>query len=165
MEKEAKKYHLSQKNKSNESFQNKTDSQIIPKTYMCCKDKKKIPTKVKQNWFDLNPNYAIELYDDKECHDYLLKEFGKEYGDFYNEIPFGPSKADLWRLCILYKNGGVYSDIDIHPLKSIDNIIANDSVTFCSVLSTFKNNIFQAFIYTTKGNIILKNDKFLKKES
>jgi mannosyltransferase OCH1-like enzyme len=155
--KEAKEYYLSQKNESNESFQNKYESQTIPKViYMCCKDKKNIPTKVKQNWYDLNPNYKIELYDDKECHDYLVKEFGKEYGGFYNEIPFGPIKADLWRLCILYKNGGVYSDIDIHPLQSIDNIIANDSVTFCSVLSTFKNNIFQAFIYTTKGNTILK---------
>lgn len=141
-----------------ENFENRNNSSnMIPKViYMCCKDKKNIPTKVKQNWHDLNPNYKIELYDDKECHDYLLKEFGKEYGDFYNEIPFGPIKADLWRLCILYKNGGVYSDIDIHPLQSIDNIIANDSVTFCSVLSTFKNNIFQAFIYTTKGNTILK---------
>lgn len=159
--KQARKYYLSQ-GKSTESFQNKQNKKnkeevYVPNIiYMCCKDKKTIPDKVKRNWYDLNPYYKIQLYDDKECHDYLVNEFGKEYGDFYNEIPFGPIKADLWRLCILYKNGGVYSDIDIHPLESIDTIIGDDNVSFCSVLSTFKNNIFQAFIYTTEGNPILK---------
>ena len=153
--KEASKYYLSKKNAGIESFQNR-EIQIPKIIYMCCKDKSAIPDKVKNNWLDLNPDYNIELYDDKECYNYLVSEYGQDYGDFYNEIPFGPIKADLWRLCILYKNGGVYSDIDLQPLESIDTIIADDSVTFCSVLSTFKNNIFQAFIYTTKHNPILQ---------
>ena len=142
--------------KSVEKFSN-TQHNIIPKIiYMCCKDKNGVPEKVTRNWKQLNPDYKIKLYDDKECYDYLVKEYGQEYGDFYNEIPFGPIKADLWRLCILYKTGGVYSDIDIKPYRPISEIINEDDVSFCSCLSTYKNNIFQAFIYTTKENPILQ---------
>jgi hypothetical protein len=142
--------------KSVEKFTEKPRD-IIPKIiYMCCKDKNDIPEKVTKNWKQLNPDYQIKLYDDDECYNYLVDKYGQDYGDFYNEIPFGPIKADLWRLCILYKTGGVYSDIDIKPYVPINDIINEDDISFCSCLSTFKNNIFQAFIYTTKENPILK---------
>lgn len=131
----------------------------VPRTiYMCCKDKNNIPNKVIENWKKLNPEYKIFLYDDNECIDYLKnnKLYGSDYAEFFEKIPYGPIKADLWRLCILYENGGVYSDIDVEPYRSIDEIIDDSEVTFCSSINMKKNHIFQSFIYTTPKNIIIK---------
>ena len=38
----------------------------------------------------------------------------------------GPIRADFWRLCILYKKGGIYSDIDNLPYVAIKDFIEKD---------------------------------------
>jgi hypothetical protein len=124
---------------------------------MCCKNKNDVPNKVIKKWLDLNPGYIVKLYDDDECIDFLNKEYSLEYGKIFEELPYGPIKADFWRICILNKYGGVYSDIDIEPLEPLNKILENNNeITFCSCMNFTKNNIFQAFIYSTPNNPILK---------
>lgn len=53
-------------------------------------------------------------------------------------------KADLWRLCKLFKNSGVYADVDLVPYLNIDKLDKN--ITFYSCLSILPKSIFQAFI-------------------
>ena len=53
-------------------------------------------------------------------------------------------KADLWRLCKLYINGGVYADVDLVPHINIDALDKN--ITFYSCLSKDVNSVFQAFM-------------------
>jgi len=53
-------------------------------------------------------------------------------------------KADLWRLCKLYKNSGVYADVDLVPYLNIDNL--DKDITFYSCLSITGKSIFQAFM-------------------
>ena len=129
--------------------------EIPKKIYMCYKTKN-IPKKVIENWKKLNPDYEICLYDDEECYTYILENYNKEYADLFNEIPSGPIKADFWRVCILYKNGGIYTDIDLVPLQPLSSFITDD-VKFSSILGLDKINIFQAFILSTSGNPILKS--------
>lgn len=154
-----------------ESFQNhtdKTNDEVPKRIFMCCKDKSDIPSKVMSNWKLLNPEYEITLYDDDECLAYIKNNslYGNKYSDFYKKIPYGPIKADLWRLCVLYEFGGVYTDIDIEPYKSIDEIIDDREITFCTSISLKNDHIFQAFIYTTPKNEIIKQclDMMMNKE-
>jgi len=112
---------------------------MIPKTiYICHKDIKTIQ-KYAEKWLELNPNYTLELYDDKRCSDFLLSEFSSDHAEVFNFIKDGPIKADFWRLCILYKYGGVYADADIEPLVPLSEYI-NSDVKFVTCISMYNGN-------------------------
>ena len=126
---------------------------VIPKiiyfTY-----KKNPPKYVFDNWKILNPDYIIDFSLDGDCIDFLNNYFDETFSKMFCEIKEGMYKADLWRLCKLYINGGVYADIDLVPYVSIDELI-KDRYTFYSCLSANKYSIFQAFIVTPPKNPLL----------
>lgn len=117
------------------------DSLINKTIYMTYK--KPISAIIKERWLKLNEDYSIEFSLDKDCIDFLRKNFNESVVDTFNAIERGMHKADLWRLCKLYVNGGVYADIDIIPHIYLKEL--NKNVTFYSCL-TNENSIFQAFI-------------------
>ena len=145
----------------------------IPKTiYMCYKNLEDIE-KYSKNWKVLNPEWDIELYDDKRCKDFLLKEYSQLYVDIFDYIKHGPIKADFWRVCIINKYGGLYVDADIEPLVSLSEYIDDDD-DFVTCISSawdksnlevgFHINQFNPhFILTHKNNEILQNciDKYI----
>jgi hypothetical protein len=113
---------------------------MIPKTiYICHKNIETIKPYA-QKWLDLNPNYKLELYDDNRCQEFLINEFSPDHLELFNFIKDGPIKADFWRLCILYKYGGVYADADIVPLVPLSEYI-NPTMNFVTCLSVYNNNI------------------------
>lgn len=123
--------------------------------YMTFRDHNFPKDKVFNRWLELNPKWNIEFSDDNDCLSYIDKHFGKEYVDLFNHIGNGPNKADVWRLCKLYVEGGVYTDIDIIPLIPIEQIV--EDVDFCTCKSIVPNSMFQAFIYVSeKNNLIIK---------
>jgi hypothetical protein len=107
------------------------------------------------NWKKLNPEYEIKLYDDNMIKLFLLEEYGELYKNIFNYLKDGPIKADFWRICILYKKGGIYSDIDNVPLVSLSDFIEKD-VSFVTCSSYWHFNFNPNFIISFKGNIILK---------
>lgn len=106
--------------------------------------KKTVPEYVLLRWKKLNPNYNIEFSLDYDCITFIKKHFNDYIVDLFNKIPKGMYKADLWRLCKLYINGGVYADVDLVPYIDIDSL--NKDITFYSCLAIDTNSIFQAFI-------------------
>jgi hypothetical protein len=95
----------------------------IPKTIYICFKHKRLPPKVVKNWETLNPDYKVFLFDDDDCERFLLEHYGPRFAFVFRSIPDGAIKSDFWRACVLYKMGGVYSDADIHPLRSISQFI------------------------------------------
>lgn len=82
-------------------------------------------------WIDKNPEYAYEFYDDARMIDFI-RNFDCTGFSFTNEqlneafdlIKPGAGKADIFRYCVLYVYGGIYSDIDsecLVPLKDFIN--------------------------------------------
>jgi len=125
--------------------------------YFCNKTIGKNDISSSNNWKKLNPDYEIKLYDDEMIKSFLLKEYGELYVDIFNYLKDGPIRADFFRICILYKNGGIYSDIDILPLVPLSDFIEKDvDFVTCTSFGHF-NFIFNPnFIISTKNNIILK---------
>ena len=76
----------------------------MSKIYMTYK--KKVPSKVFRRWKELNPGYEIELSLDDDCYVFLKDNFNDYVADLFRKIPVGMYKADLWRICKLYINGG-----------------------------------------------------------
>lgn len=126
----------------------------IPKVIHMTNKTKVFPENIIKMWKQFNPKYTFTFSDDKDCYEFIEKNFNKEYAQLFNKIKYGPNKADFWRLCKLYVEGGVYVDIDIVPYAPIDYIIKDS--TFCSCLSILGNSVFQAFLSTTPKNILIK---------
>lgn len=68
-----------------------------------------------------NPNFEYYLFDDNNCLEFLQNNFSEEIVCAYNRLAAPAYKADLWRYCVIYKYGGVYSDIkfQLDPLKEL----------------------------------------------
>ena len=88
-------------------------------------------------------------------HLFLKKEFGQEYVDIFNFLKDGPIKADFWRICIIYKYGGMYADIDIQPFVSLETILHRDT-TFLTCISTSYNGITPEIKISVPNHYILK---------
>jgi hypothetical protein len=58
-----------------------------------------------------NPEFKYSLYDDADCRSFIEANFDPEVVYAYDSLLPGAFKADLWRYCVLYKNGGFYVDI------------------------------------------------------
>jgi len=111
-----------------------------------------------KNWTRLNPEWTIELYDDARCRDFLLQEFGPTHADLFDFIPDGPIKADFWRVCILYKYGGLYVDADIQPVVPLSHCLIEPLDFMTCVSNIFSKDVTflnPHFIYARAGDSIL----------
>lgn len=87
-------------------------------------------------WADRNPTYMHCLIDAAGRQTMIQRHFGQDVLDAYNRLIPGAYKADLWRLCALYVFGGVYADIDMLCLGSLDDIIG-ETTEFVAVVDIF----------------------------
>lgn len=127
----------------------------IPKEiYLCYKDLN-ILEKYANKWKELNPEYNLNLYDNKMCEEFLLKNYGDKYCNIFKYIQDGPIKADFWRVCILYKYGGVYADADIEPLIPIKEFL-EENICFLTCLSMHRNELNPHLIISEPRNEIIK---------
>jgi mannosyltransferase OCH1-like enzyme len=143
---------------SKDSFTNKDNSKIPKVIYLT--HKTTVPDYVIKNWKRLNPEYEIKYYNDTDIRNFLAKYYPKSYLDYFNKLDSnkgaGPIKADFWRICILYKFGGVYVDTDIEPIEPIRTFLEKDTDLLLCVSDKYKN--------TTNPHILIskKNDSILK---
>ena len=86
-----------------------------------------IPLKIYQTWHTKNlpplmksavdnlkrrhPRFEHFLFDDNDCRSFIQSNFGAEVVNAFDSLIPGAYKADLWRYCVLYINGGIYLDI------------------------------------------------------
>jgi hypothetical protein len=107
--------------------------------------KKHIPEIVFSRWKTLNPEYIFDFSLDRDCEAFLKENFNDYVAKLFLKIPVGMYKADLWRLCKLYINGGVYADVDLVPYINIDKLL-DKNISFYSCIGADQKSIFQAFM-------------------
>jgi alpha 1,6-mannosyltransferase len=72
-------------------------------------------------WTRFNPEYSHYLFDDRDIESYIREKWDPDYFLFFQSLPIGAMKADLWRYLILATEGGIYTDIDsicLLPIQS-----------------------------------------------
>lgn len=111
-----------------------------------------------EKWLEMNPNFSMIWFSNDDCDRFMKKYFKGVICDCYNLLNPGAYKADLWRLCILYKFGGIYVDAFCRPFMSIEKMIQGCNCDFISVLdSSFsKSGIHNGFIVSIKKHPFLK---------
>lgn len=68
-----------------------------------------------------NPEYEYYMFDDQAALDFMCT-FYADHSLIYQQVVPGAVQADLWRLAVIYRYGGVYFDTDSQskvPLRSI----------------------------------------------
>lgn len=73
-----------------------------------------------------NPDYRYYFFDDNDINCFINDTFDSTIRQAYNALQIGAAKADLWRYLVLYKNGGVYLDLDSKFNVPINQIIKNE---------------------------------------
>ncbi len=124
---------------------------------------KNIPNEI-QSFIDrmkeLNSSYKHILYDDSDMFYFIKENYGKEVLAAYDNLNIGAAKADLWRYLILYKNGGIYLDVDSSIFSSLDTLISEDEKAIISRENN-KNLFVQWCLMFSKNHPIL--EKTIKK--
>ncbi len=112
-----------------------------------------------------NPEFQHFLYDDNMCREFIKNNFPEDVLHAYDYLIPGAYKADLWRYCILYKNGGIYLDIKYIPYENFKFLNLTKKEHFVIDLETFEENpyfyrcessgecgIYNAIMVTLPGN-------------
>ena len=129
---------------------------IIPQNIYQTWHSKQIPplmfnavSKIKKN----NPNFNYFLFDDNDCREFIKKHFKPDVLEAYDSLMPGAYKADLWRYCILFINGGIYLDIKYTPFNGFKFINLCESEHL--VLDADRAGIYNALMVCKPGNLIL----------
>jgi len=78
----------------------------------------------------MNSDFDYYLYSDEASLGYIQQNYSTDVADAFNTLKPGAYKSDLWRYCILYKDGGVYFDIKYSTLVPLRDIIAKKPELF-----------------------------------
>jgi hypothetical protein len=139
---------------------------MIPrKIFICYKTLPFLQTPI-DRWKALNPDHEIHAFDDEMCRRYLHDTFSPVHAELFDWIPAGPIKADFWRICILFAEGGFYTDADNVPLVSLRDFIEPDAdLVTCTSYWHFDFN--PNFIAAKAGDKTLKRciNWYLEKRS
>lgn len=101
----------------------------------------------------LNPDYELEISNDKDVEIYLKSKLKKwDYFKIKNKKIV--EKIDLWRLLKIYYEGGIYVDIDRYCNIPFDNIIKNG--TKCILPTSGNTDFSQDLMISCKKNPIFK---------
>lgn len=73
---------------------------------------------LRSEWARLNPTLTLRLFDDDSARA-VLAEVAPQYLGAFDAMPFGVMRADIFRLAVLWRDGGVYADIDMEPLRPL----------------------------------------------
>jgi mannosyltransferase OCH1-like enzyme len=130
-----------------------------------------IPLDIYQTWFtkDLppkmrervellkaqNPRFNHHLFDDNDCREFIKTHFKPDVLEAYDTLIPGAYKADLWRLCVLFINGGIYVDIKFCCVNGFKLIELTETEHFAK--DRPPNSIYNSLMACKKGNIFLYN--------
>ena len=73
-------------------------------------------------WKRLHPDWTYMYWTDDDILNFMREEFPWFLGTFVS-FKYNIQRVDAARAFILYKYGGVYSDLDLKPVRSIEPIL------------------------------------------
>ena len=115
------------------------------------------------SFVELNPEYSYKTFNDDECRLFIKNNLKDEYiivdevlQAFDLLIP-GPLRADLFRYCYLYMNGGCYFDCKTILKKPLNKIIKKDDRILFSHDDNNNNSHNNGIILIEKNNEYMLN--------
>lgn len=103
---------------------------IIPKIVWQTNYTNKVTLPLKAAWWWnrlLSSDHDYRFQTTPERLAFVEQHFPGRISELYGRLTIGAAQADLWRLLVLYKHGGVYMDIDAHLVWPLCRIIAAET--------------------------------------
>lgn len=72
---------------------------------------------------ELHSDWEYKLWLREDCEELLQSKF-PHLVDFYNSMRYDIQRIDLMKILILHSEGGIYSDLDIFPIKPFDGLLS-----------------------------------------
>jgi len=101
----------------------------------------------------LNPDYEFKIYDNDDIENYLQSNLSLEDYELIKNKKI-VEKTDLWRLFIIYNEGGIYQDIDRYCNIPLSNIIKDN--TKCILPMNIDSYFSQDIMISCSKNIVHK---------
>lgn len=113
------------------------------------------------SWLVHTNNFNYYFYSDSMCDSFMRNYTSSKIYEAYLKCPLAVMKADLWRYCIIYENGGIYADADtvclIDP-KYLIKFYNNYSLVFALEGNFGLPHLFcQWWFAAPKNSPVLKN--------
>jgi len=129
---------------------------VIPLNLFTTWHTKKLPPIMEKNYESLkniNPEFNHFLYDDNDCREFIKKNYDEDVLSAFDTLIPGAYKADLWRYCVLFLEGGIYIDIKFNCTNGFKLIALTEKEYF--VRDRYNLGIYNALMVCKAGNPIL----------
>ncbi len=103
-----------------------------------------------QSAFTLCPDYEHIFFTDEDCDAFMKAEYAGEVYDAYRTLVPGAFKGDLWRICYLYKYGGVYLDLNKTLMMPLSRVI-NGNYDLVTTIDRPSCYVWQGFFACIAG--------------
>lgn len=122
------------------NFSNDKNRDSIPKQYM----------KSHESWINLHVGWVYVLWDKKLSYDFVNTFFPSFYGTFCS-LTYDIQRIDMIRYCFLYRYGGIYCDLDVVPVKKVDEYIKDFSNVYLVTSPTARGIYANSFMVSNKN--------------
>lgn len=79
-----------------------------------------------RDFVNKNPEFEFFFFTDKEELDWMNRNFSQsKILDIYHRAIYGASKSDIFRTCLMLKNGGIFFSVNRLVTISLSNLIGN----------------------------------------
>lgn len=83
------------------------------------------------SWIENNPTIDNRFMNDIMCENFIRNNFSDEVFFVYTSLPLGIMRADMWRIAVIYINGGIYADTDTICHTDIRNLLQDKDIVVC----------------------------------
>jgi mannosyltransferase OCH1-like enzyme len=77
---------------------------------------------LQRGWRTQNPDVEYRFYDDAACRAVIAEAFPQFLAD-YDRLPQPVMRADVFRYAVMFRDGGVYADIDMECLRPVGALL------------------------------------------
>lgn len=102
--------------------------------------------RARAQWARLHPDSSQHLFDDETATDWLRQNFGPAMAQRFQALGHAALRADLFRLCWVLRQGGVFADLDEYPRIPVTPWLAGARAVLCIErgFGTIANNFIAA---------------------
>ena len=107
-----------------------------------------------KSWAAGSPSFDWQFMDDDQCDAFIKNNFNDLTYKVYSSLPLPIMKADMWRIAVVYLNGGVYADTDTFCIKDITPLLESKSLIVVQE-HTDSNDVANFFFAAEKNHPVL----------
>jgi len=96
------------------------------------------------NLISLNPEFEYTFMDNEECYSFIKNNFDENFLRMYENLPLDIMRADVWRVAVIYVNGGIYCDCDVHCVQNLAPLTHGEELVLFLEESGGTSNFFFA---------------------